>query len=116
MPTAEDCNVIYAENTLLRCWLNKSESQNVCVCNFSVSYCGWVGWGSPPRWVLLQLRYGHNSNRKWWCGTVLHSQWEEKEQPEATPHIRRRKIIRLTKLKKIFCPLKHIINARDTFL
>lgn len=47
-----------------------------CVRQFvaSVTYCGLVGWGSPPHWVLLQVWCGHNSTRSRWYGTVLHSQ------------------------------------------
>lgn len=52
--------------------------------NLSLSYCGWGGWGRPPRWLLLQVWCGHNSTRRWWFGTVPHSQWEEKKQPEET--------------------------------
>lgn len=49
---------------------------------FSTSaYCDWAGWGSPRHWVLMRGWCGRSSIRRWWFGTQLRSQWEEKEQP-----------------------------------
>lgn len=57
------------------------------------SYCDWVGWGSPRRWVLTQVWCGHNSIRRWWFGTRRRSQSEEKKQPGPTWHDRQNIVI-----------------------
>ena len=64
----------------------KAGPQNqTSICNNEfVVYCGWVGWGSPRRWVHSRLMCGHSSTRMWFYGTARHSQWEEKEQPVGT--------------------------------
>lgn len=54
------------------------------MCSSWISYSGWGGPGSPPRWVPLQVWCGHSSTRRLWCDTVRRSQWEERQQPEET--------------------------------
>lgn len=71
------------------------------------SYYGWVGLDSPPHWVLMQVWCGHNSSRRWWSDTELHSRWEAKEQPEEAWCSRINK--HLTHFDAL-CPVKYTDN------